>query len=187
MIPSCWIKRSSGGFVDVGRKEDSPNLHSQEAHLTSQRTGRRASLLTDITSRVGVNIPVTTISILAALNRAVASRRVAASTIKETLLRSGARVPAQGARNGIEPFGVGTGDGGEGVLRGGDGDAVALLELDAALAVKGAVRGGARVSWDGDAEEHRVGEDHGPEGEGVWADGREENGGDVGVDERTAC
>lgn len=100
---------------------------------------------------------------------------------------SGARVPAQGPRDRVEPLRVGAVDGGERVLRGRDGDAVALPELDAALAVKGTVGGGARVARDRDAEEHRVGEDHGAEGKGVRANGRQEDGGDVGMDERAAC
>lgn len=102
-------------------------------------------------------------------------------------MHRGARIPPKRARDTVEPLGVGARHGGKRVLRGGDGDAVAWFELDAALAVKGAVGGGARVARDGDAEEHGVGEDHGSEGEGVWADGGEEDGGDVGVDEGAAC
>lgn len=63
---------------------------------------------------------------------------------------------------------------------------VALAQLHASLAVEGAVRRGARVLGDRHAEEQAVAEHHGTEGEGVWADGREEDGGDVGVDEGAA-
>jgi hypothetical protein len=42
------------------------------------------------------------------------------------------------------------------------------------------------VLGDGDAQEEGVGEDHRPEGEGVWADGGQEDGGDVRVDEGAA-
>jgi hypothetical protein len=42
------------------------------------------------------------------------------------------------------------------------------------------------VLGDRHAEEQAVAEHHGTEGEGVWADGREEDGGDVGVDEGAA-
>lgn len=63
---------------------------------------------------------------------------------------------------------------------------VALLELDAALAVEGAVGCCARVLGDGDAEEEAVGEDHGAEGERVRAYGGEEDGGDVWVDQGSA-
>lgn len=59
---------------------------------------------------------------------------------------------------------------------------IALLELDAALAVEGAVCCCARTLGDRDAEEEAVGEDHRAEGERVWADGGEEDGRDIGVD-----
>lgn len=59
---------------------------------------------------------------------------------------------------------------------------VALLELDAALAVEGAVGRCARVLGDRDAEEETVGEDHGAERQRVGADRGEEDGGDVRVD-----
>lgn len=72
----------------------------------------------------------------------------------------------------------------KGVLRCGDGDVIALAELHTPFAIEAAIRRRSAVAWDADPEEKRVGEDHGTEGEGVRADGREENGGNVWVHER---
>lgn len=157
------------------------SLHPQKTHLPPQRTRTRATLLARIARAVRVNVPVARAVAVATL---AAGRAVACL---EALLRRGADVPPQRARDGVEPLRVGAVDGRKGVLRGRNGHAVALPELHAALAVKGTVGRGAGAPGNADAQEHRVGEDHGPEGECVGADGREQDCGDVGVHKGAAC
>jgi hypothetical protein len=102
------------------------------------------------------------------------------------LLRSTTVVPPKCAADAVEPLGGLRQDSRERVLRRGNGDVVALAELDAALAVKGAVSGGARLEGHSDAQGHAVVEKHGSEGERVGADGGEQDGGNVGVDKGAA-
>ena len=97
------------------------------------------------------------------------------------LLLCAAVVPSKRAADAVKPLGWLRQDGGEGVLRGGDGDVVPLAKLDSAFAVEGAVGGCARLERHGDAEEHAVVEQHRAEGERVGTDGSEEDGRDVGV------
>lgn len=143
------------------------------------RARAHTALLGRIIRTVRIDIPVLVLVafVAAALGR---SGRV------KGLLGGGPRVPAQRAADAVEPLRVGAGDGGKRVLRGGDGDVVALAQLDATFAIKGAVRRRARVARHGDAQGHGVGEDHGAERQGVRADGRQEDGGDVWVHEGAA-
>ena len=92
-------------------------------------------------------------------------------------------VPPQRPLDAFDPFVLAGHDGGEGILRRLEGDVVALLELDAALAVKGAVGRGPRLVGHGDLEGQAVAQDHGPEAQSMWADGREEDGGDGWMDQ----
>lgn len=156
-------------------------LHPQQAHLPPQ--GRRSctALLTGIARAVRINVPVR----LGILTTTALARGRAVACL-EALLHRSARVPAQRSRHAVKPFRVGACDGREWILRCGDGHAVAWLQLHAALAIKGTVGGGARVARHRHAEEHRVGEDHGPERERMGADGGEKDGGDVRVDKRAA-
>lgn len=82
----------------------------------------------------------------------------------------------------VELFGVCVGDGWEGVLWGGDGDVVVLVEFDVVFVVEGVVGGCVGVVRDCDVEGYGVGENYGVEGEGMRVDGSEEDGGDVWVD-----
>lgn len=162
-----------------GKKKSS---HPQETHLPPQRTRAHAPLLTRITSRIRINIP----PFLLLLASRIASRPSSSRGSVKGLLHRAARVPPQCSRDAVEPLGVGADDRGKRVLGGRDGDVVTLAKLDAAFSVEGAVGSRAAVARDGDAQEHSVGEYHGAEGERVWADGRKQNGGDVGVDEGAA-
>lgn len=155
--PSLSIQKKIGGRP----------LHPQKTHLPPQRTRTHAPLLARITSRIGINIP----PFLLLFPTRIASRPSRGSV--KGLLHGAARVPPQCSRDAVEPLGVGADDCGEGVLGGSDGDVITLAELHATFAVECAVGGRAAVPRDGDAEEHGVGEDHGSEGERVWADGRE--------------
>lgn len=155
--------------------------HPQQTHLPSQWGRSGTALLTGIAGAIGIDIPVRLGIVAATLACGRAITRLKA------LLHRSTCVPTERARDAVEPLCVGACDGWEGILRSRDGHAVARLQLDATLAVKGTVGGGARVTRHRDAEEHGVGEDHGSEGEGVRADRGEKDSGDVRVDEGTAC
>jgi hypothetical protein len=151
-------------------------LHAKQAHLSPEGT-RGGGVFADVAGGVGVNVPAVFFFF------AVFAAGGAPASF-EAFLCCRSRVPAKGPGYTVEPLGVGADDGGEGVLRRRDGDVVSLPKLDTPLAIECAVGSGAAVSRDGHAQEHRVGKNHGSERKRVWADGCEENGGDVGVDKR---
>lgn len=66
------------------------------------------------------------------------------------------------------------------------GDDQLTFQLYSAPTVEARPGGTARVVRNADPELHRVGKQHGPEGERVGTDGGEEDSGDLRVDERTA-
>jgi hypothetical protein len=162
--------------------------HAQQTHLPPQRTGSDTALLASIARGISVNVPVSTAlgAILATLLLTRGSAAPSPHTALKTHLRSRARVPPKGARDGVKPLGICAQDSRERVLRGRNGDMVAASQLYAALAVESAISGRAAGPGDGNAQEHRVGENHGPEGEGVRADWRQENGRQVRMDQRAA-
>lgn len=63
---------------------------------------------------------------------------------------------------------------------------VSLFELDPPPSIKARPRSRSRVIRHANPELHAIREQHGPEGEGVWTYGRDEESGDFGVYEGAA-
>lgn len=147
-MPACQIKRKKGSTRCTGRgaRESKRSLHPQQAHLPSQWGCSGTALLTGITRAIGIDVPVRLGIVAATLACGRAITRL------EALLHRSACVPTERARDAVEPLCVGTCDSWEGVLRRRDGHAVARLQLDATLAVKGTVGRGARVARHRDTE-----------------------------------
>ena len=68
-----------------------------------------------------------------------------------------------------------------------DFNIISLSKFDPVTAVKGNIGRGAGGFRDEDFDDGRVGEKHGTEGEGVRTNGGDEDCGDGGVDETSAC
>lgn len=118
--------------------------------LLAQRTGIAAHGFAPIKRRVRVNVKGFLLGHLA----------VGFVRLRPALLLRGTRVPSQRARDALEPFAVGPRDRREWVLRGRNGHLVTVTQLDPPFAVERAVRGRARVAWNGHAEKQAVREDH---------------------------
>jgi hypothetical protein len=143
--------------------------------LSTNGAGTNTPILASVACAIGVDIPANLIIVLAVFSNV---------GVKGLLGRS-TDVPTESAADAVEPFGVGAGDGREGILRGGNGDTVSLSELETALTIESTVGSGSWVARNNDAKGHGIGEDHGSEGESVRADGGEKDSRDIGVDEGT--
>mgnify|MGYP005989191917 CR=1 FL=1 len=152
-------------------------LKPKQAHLSSHRACSFTTLLAGIVCAIRVDVPRFLVFLVIAGCLAAALKG---------LLGSSANVPAQSAADAVEPLGICTSDGGEGILGRSDGNVVTLAQLNASFAVEGAVGCSARRCGNGNAESHGIGEDHGAEGECMGTDGGEEDGGDIGMHERSA-